>query len=414
MADTRETVEKGTDWFRLALIVGVTAFFASRVGLSVILIIVALVFMIFMHELGHYLTARAAGMKVTEFFIGFGPRIWSFKRGETEYGIKPIPAGAYVKIIGMSTLEEVDPADESRTYRQKPYWRRLSVALAGSMMHFLMALVLIFVALVFVGLPEQDSNRWIVGAVTEDSPAAEAGLEPGDRILTVDGRAVSDDYNAMRDYLRSRPGEPVELVVERDGRELELTPTLDRVNNEGDRVGFLGVGPAAEQVKRNALEGTVEAFELTGRTMWESVGGLVSVFSPSGLSSYIDNVTNAGTGPEPGREMEPQDGNRFISPVGVVRLADASWQAGVSQFLRLVFAINIFIGLFNLVPLLPFDGGHVAIATYERIREVGRGGKRYFADVSKLLPLTYGVLVVLGFIFLSSLFLDLADPINLQ
>ncbi|HEY5698935.1 MAG TPA: site-2 protease family protein, partial [Acidimicrobiales bacterium] len=108
-------------------------------GWPILAVVVSLIVMIFMHELGHYITAKRAGMKVTEFFIGFGPRIWSFQRGETEYGVKAIPAGAYVRIIGMNSLEEVDPADESRTYRQKSYPRRMSVAVAGSAMHFLMA-----------------------------------------------------------------------------------------------------------------------------------------------------------------------------------------------------------------------------------------------------------------------------------
>jgi membrane-associated protease RseP (regulator of RpoE activity) len=414
VADTQEQVaEKGTDWLRLALILGITVFFGVRFGLSVVLVILALVFMIFMHELGHYLTARAAGMKVTEFFIGFGPRIWSFKRGETEYGIKPIPAGAYVKIIGMSNMEEVDPADEARTYRQQPYWRRMSVAVAGSAMHFLMAFVLIFSALVVFGLPDRDSARWVVGTVSDPSPALVAGLEPGDRIVEVDGRDVSEDYDAMRSYLRDRPGERVELLVERDGQELTLTPTLEDANPEGDAVGFLGVSAEAERVRRGPIEGAVEAVDVTGETMWASVQGLVSIFSPSGISGYVDNLTSVNDPAPAGGSggVSAEDENRFISPVGVVQLADSQWQEGAATFLGFLFAINIFIGLFNLVPLLPFDGGHVAIATYERIREIGRGGRRYFADVSKLIPLTYGVLLVLGFIFVSSLFLDLADPL---
>src|SRR4051812_3107095 len=142
--------------------------------------------MIFLHELGHYLTAKWAGMKVTEFFLGFGPRLWSFQRGETEYGIKAIPAGAYVRIIGMSNLDEVEPEDEDRTYRAKPYWRRVSVAVAGSTMHFLLALVLILT--VFVGFRTIDvsSDEWTFATVS--GPAEAAGLRPGDRILTIDGQ----------------------------------------------------------------------------------------------------------------------------------------------------------------------------------------------------------------------------------
>jgi membrane-associated protease RseP (regulator of RpoE activity) len=416
--DRHETVEKGTDWVRLALIVGVTVFFATRVGLSVILIILSLIFMIFMHELGHYLTAKAAGMKVTEFFIGFGPRLWSFRRGETEYGLKPIPAGAYVKIIGMSNLEEVDPADEARTYRQQPYWRRMSVAVAGSAMHFVMALLLVFGTLVAFGLPDPDSDVWVIDRVTRPSPAFDAGLRPGDQILEVDGRRVVDDFRALSAYLQDRPGESVELLVERDGEERTIEPTLaDRHPDAGTSVGFLGVAPASERIQYGPFDGAARAVELTGTTMWESVKGLASIFSPSGISGYIDNLTSAGDDPAEdggGEGVQPEDGNRFISPIGVVQLADSTWQSGAADFLFFLFAINIFIGLFNLVPLLPFDGGHVAIATYERIREIGRGGRRYFADVSKLLPLTYAVFLVLGFIFLSSLFLDLADPIQLQ
>src|SRR3712207_5048135 len=123
----------------LALILALFALAGIAGGLNLLVIIAAIVVMIFLHELGHYLTAKWAGMKVTEFFIGFGPRIWSFRRGETEYGVKAIPAGGYVKIIGMHNLEQVDPADEARTYRQQPFWRRLSVAVAGSTMHFIIA-----------------------------------------------------------------------------------------------------------------------------------------------------------------------------------------------------------------------------------------------------------------------------------
>src|SRR5438093_8180746 len=108
-------------------------------------VIVALLVMIMLHEFGHFVTAKAAGMKVTEFFVGFGPRVWSVCKGETEYGVNALPLGGYVRIIGMHNLDKVDPADEPRTYRQKPYWRRMSVALAGSTMHFLIALVLLWV-----------------------------------------------------------------------------------------------------------------------------------------------------------------------------------------------------------------------------------------------------------------------------
>src|SRR5438270_2832380 len=167
----------GTGWARGALLVLAVVLFGARFGLSVIAIVLALIVMIFLHELGHYLTAKWAGMKVTEFFLGFGPKIWSFQRGETEYGIKAVPAGAYVKIIGMNNLEEVDPADEERTYRAKSTWRRLSVAVAGSTMHFILAFVLVCVVVMGFGLPKPMTTLQSVSG-----PAAEAGLHKGDKI----------------------------------------------------------------------------------------------------------------------------------------------------------------------------------------------------------------------------------------
>ena len=144
--------ELATGVWRLALVVAFIVGLGLWAGVSLVVVILALVVMIFFHELGHYVTAKWAGMKVTEFFIGFGPRIWSFRRGETEYGLKAIPAGAYVRIIGMSNLEDVAPEDEARTYRQKSYPRRMSVAVAGSAMHFLMAAAFILVLLSGTGV----------------------------------------------------------------------------------------------------------------------------------------------------------------------------------------------------------------------------------------------------------------------
>ena len=144
---------------RLGALVALVVLLGLWQGMSMLIVVAALVVMIFLHELGHYVMAKRAGMLVTEFFIGFGPRIWSFRRGETEYGIKAIPAGAYVRIIGMSNMEEVDPALESRTYRQKRFSQRIGVAVAGSSMHFLLALVLLFVQFAFIGGPDGERRR---------------------------------------------------------------------------------------------------------------------------------------------------------------------------------------------------------------------------------------------------------------
>ncbi len=408
-------VAPGQDWWRLALVVGGTIAFGLWVGLPTLAIVLAIIVMIFLHELGHYLTAKAAGMKVTEFFIGFGPRLWSFRRGETEYGLKAIPAGAYVRVIGMSNLEEIDPADESRTYRQQPYWRRLSVAVAGSAMHFIIALVLFFVFLVGFGLPRED--LWTVRAVTADSPAAEAGLQVGDDIVEVDGRAF-EDFDGLSEYLRDRPGERVELLVERDGGTRTLAATLAEENpSTGEDVGFLGIGPEVPTVAEGPLRAVPDAFSLTGETMWNSTRGLVAFFSPSGISGYAETLADSTqTGGEDGGDAVDargdrvtEDDNRVISILGAVRFAS---DLGFGEVIAFLAAINIFIGVFNLVPRLPLDGGHVAIATYERIRS--RKGRPYHADVAKLMPLTYAVVLVLIVVGVTSLYLDIADPVTLN
>jgi membrane-associated protease RseP (regulator of RpoE activity) len=398
---------RGTELWRLALVVVATVAFGIWAGLGTLAIVLAIVFMIFMHELGHYVTAKAAGMKVTEFFIGFGPRLWSFHRGETEYGLKAIPAGAYVKVIGMSNLEEVDPADEPRTYRQQPYWRRLSVAVAGSTMHFLMALVLIFVVLVGFGIPQPDSDNWTVGALTEGSPAAEAGIELGDRIVSVNGERFAS-FDDLSQELRRHPGDEVTLAVERDGRTRTFDVKLADTNPQGENVGFLGIGPEFDRVREGPASGVVESVQMTGETMWLSLKGLGSFFSPSGLSGYVDTLTSTTTGDEDA-DVE-SDPDRVVSIYGAVRLASES--DGVADVLGFLFAINIFVGIFNLVPLLPLDGGHVAIATYERIRS--RRGRPYHADVSKLMPLTYAVVLLLVLVGVTSLYLDITDPLSLQ
>ena len=408
-ADAAAPQSLGRSLAGLAVVVALLGYLAYR-SIGSFLFVVALLVIVFLHELGHFLTARWAGMKVTQFFIGFGSlRIFSFRRGEVEYGLKPILLGAYVRIIGMHNMEEVDPADEPRAYRQKGYWRRLSVAVAGSTMHFIIALVLLFAMLVSAGRPRPDLG-WVVRP-SAASAASAAGVRDGDRIVSIDGVAVvsserlstSTDvprgYQAFTDYIRAHPGQTVALVVTRGGRQVTLHPTLANKNPKGEAVGFLGIGLAEPWAKDSAVGTVTHSFGEFGRITGASVTGLGKIFGPHGLQRYGDAIFKG----------KPTD-DRLLSPIGAAQLGDSAARDGVKQFLLLMASLNIFVGIVNLFPLLPFDGGHVAIATYEAIRS--RRGKRYHADVNKMLPFSYAIMAALLILFVGNVYLDIAHPVG--
>jgi membrane-associated protease RseP (regulator of RpoE activity) len=211
----------------LGLLAGIVAMLVFG-GTSTLILVASIVFIIFMHELGHYVMARRSGMKVTEFMIGFGPRIASFRRGDVEFGLKAIPAGAYVKIIGMVSNEEVAPGDEDKTYRVKGFWARLGVAVAGSTMHFLMALILLFIALTNSGI--QDERDWLIREVVAGSTADQMGMKAGDRLISLNDTRT-ETFSDMVDVARASGGKMVTATFERDGTTMTGTArTAQRLN----------------------------------------------------------------------------------------------------------------------------------------------------------------------------------------
>ena len=435
-------------WLRLGALLAVLAFIGVTSPWLLVMIVAVLV-MITLHELGHYLTAKRAGMKVTEFFLGFGPKIWSIRRGETEYGIKVIPAGAYVKIPGMVNIDEVPPEDEARTYRQKSFGARVSVAVAGSAMHFLLALVLLYVSAVFVGQPadafstEAKSPPPVVERIYTGSGADDAGLQPGDRIRSVDGTPTPTG-DALREAAVPHYGETVPVTFVRDGQVQTADVTLGAYRytaSDGSIGSSCGLGISMAEAPDETvgpIQGLVKAPQQFAQIFQISVKGLGSFFSPSGISSFGSQVgsaredrkeakeTNASAAQQSCAEKAaaiakessgsattaPAGENRILSIYGLVRLGSSVGGVDPGALFTLFALINIFIGIFNLIPLLPFDGGHVAIAVYENIQEKRLHRRRYFADVTRLLPLTYGVVLVLGLIFVSSLYLDVVNPIG--
>jgi membrane-associated protease RseP (regulator of RpoE activity) len=409
------------DLLRLALAIAALIGFGFAAGYGeTVLLVLVLIGCIVAHEFGHYLTAKAGHIKVTEFFVGFGPRLWSIKRGETEYGVKALPLGGYCRIVGMNNLEQVDPVDELRTYRQAPLLRRLSIDVAGSAMHFLIALVVLFSMFFWVG----DQGDYLTAPLasyqiaeisrlsTGLSPAEVAGFHLGDRILSIDGHHF-DSWTSMGTYIKAHPGKRLDVVVERDGRDLELYPVpvkADTVKVVGDQVlpsgsaGFIGIGAGEAPVVHSGFTASIShaggAFVQDGAETFDVFGHLVTL---KGASSYLHMLTSKKAADSPNNSV------RFESPVGVVRILHQAGQSGLSTVLWLIALINIFIGIFNLLPIFPLDGGRVVVALYEGVRSRRRP---YRADIAKLLPIFYVGLALILFIGASSLFLDLRDLIS--
>jgi membrane-associated protease RseP (regulator of RpoE activity) len=382
---------------------------------DVLIVVVALIVMVMLHELGHFATAKWSHMKVTEYFLGFGPRLWSVRRGETEYGIKAIPAGGYVKIVGMSSLEDVDPADEPRTYRQQPFRKRLLVAVAGSAMHALMALVLIWSLLALAGVPTGIEVQGFVPLANHADPARAAGLHKGDVILAADGHKVLSDGDALIAVVGHHPGTPVALEVWRKGRILHLVVVPAAESLQGQKKaspasgpGHIGVEletPTTGPVQRlGPLVAVGHAVTGFGRTVAASASALGQIFSAHGLSQYFRDLTNAKAA-----TASEHSTTRIESIYGAVRTGVQGAQSGIQGLLEVLISINIFVGMINLLPMLPLDGGHVAIAVYERIRS--RPGRFYRADVRKLAPVAYAFVAFLGFIVVSALYLDVTHPL---
>jgi membrane-associated protease RseP (regulator of RpoE activity) len=360
--------------------------------------IAVILLVIVFHEFGHFLTAKAFGIKVTEFFVGFGPRVWSVRKGETEYGIKAIPAGGYVRIAGMNPLTEEPPEDYARTFGAKPAWQRLIVLVSGAATHFILAFVLLIVYFGAIGMPRYAA---VIGGVEkkldgQTSPAAAAGIQPGDRVITVDGRPV--DGEEFITYTRSHVGEPIEIVVERDGerRQFVVRPVLSEV--AGQKVGRLGVvlttGEVVSRERVGPLTAVGDSASLIGRGTVDSLKAVGRVFGPEGIGRLI--------------QLLKGDQRTLDDPVGLVgagRLAGQAVAAGqFDAFFGLFISFNIFVGLLNLLPVPPLDGGHVLLLGIEKVR--GRP-----VDLRRVIPV---MAVVAGFLILYTitlLYVDIRNPI---
>ncbi len=404
--ETEDRVEtRSAIWVAALIAASLILLVLVRPSLAVtVALIVGLIFTVMLHEAGHMIVAKKSGMKVTEFFLGFGPRIWSFRRGETEYGIKAIPAGGYVRIIGMNSIEEVEPEDEARTYRAASFPKRLATILAGIGVNLLIAFVLIFFVLLRVG--EAQGPNTTVNSVTDKAPAAVAGFQEGDRILSIGGRQV-DEWDDVPRLIQPRAGEATTFVVERNGNRVVLEATPE-ARSESDPTGFVGIAPG----EARASLGLFGAMRESVVMMWDGTKatgqGIARIFSPSGVEQQVSNVTRAGPQPQAPAGVDVE---RPRSVIGIVSIGDQIVQGDIWTLLFLVATINLFLALFNLIPLLPFDGGHAVIACYEGIASKVKG-RRVQVDYRRLVPVTAMVLAVLLVFGVSTMFLDIREIIT--
>jgi membrane-associated protease RseP (regulator of RpoE activity) len=382
----------------IVALVGLAIFVpGSRIPLA---IIVGIVLMVMLHEAGHYITAKRAGMKVTEFFLGFGPRLWSFQRGETEYGVKALPLGGYVRIIGMSNLEEVDPEDEPRTYRQGRYRDRMKVVLAGVTVNLLIAFLLFFVVIAGQGVAEGPSTT--VNSVVAGSAAAQAGLHTGDHIVAVDGLPVKD-WNTLKRAIEANGGKQIVLTVDRDGQEVQLAATPKVDNGQG----FLGVAPTIAFRSVNPIAAVPESFKLMGTLTADTASSLGKLFSPSGIAQYSKNFTS--NAPKAGSQA---DLNRPRSLVGIVDQGSTIVGNDLWTLLLLLGDISLILAMINLLPVPPIlDGGHAAIVVYEWAASKIKH-RRVEVDYRKVLPIGVAFFAILMTIALSAMFLDVRQAIG--
>jgi membrane-associated protease RseP (regulator of RpoE activity) len=338
-------------------------------------------------------------MKVTQFFMGFGPRLWSVHRDGIEYGVRAIPLGAFVRIVGMNNLDEVDAEDEPMAYREQSYPKRMLVITAGSIMHMLIAIVLLVGVYATAGRLQETGEVWI-SSVSEGTPAAVAGLREGDIVMSFAGQPMTSRDELVAAIQARKPGDAVEMVVERDGQRVVLDVGLGANPNAGlEGVAYLGVvSESVDRIREPFPQAVGTGLVDLVDGAWQSVKGVFVVLNPVNLWQHLTGATDDIT-------------TRPTTLVGATQVSSAVGERdGLAGVLTVLAAVNVFVGILNMAPLLPLDGGHAAIATYERLRS--RKGVRYHADVSKMVPVATAVVVLLGFLLFTGLYLDITEPLG--
>lgn len=394
-------------------------------ALGAVAFVIALLVSVMLHEGGHLLTAKRFGMKATQYFVGFGPTLWSRTRGETEYGVKAIPLGGFVKIIGYTPLEEVDEADRPRAFYRQPAGRRAIVIAAGVVVNFVFAFVLLTAMAMTVGVRQPgtvtttvDQVSTCVPARLQDgcgggrpaSPAKAAGLRAGDRVLSFNGTPVSD-WDELRGAIdKAKPGQTVPVVVQRAGVRQPVTLRMRLADVGGEPFVGLSARVVGSGYERTGpVNGAVFAGRAIGRTV-QSMGRIV-VDLPSAIPKLFTPERQS----SPGGQVGSVVGATEVS--GQIFSSHSTVRDKIALYLSLVVSVNIFLGALNVVPLLPLDGGHLAVVAYERLRvrfNAIRGRPDPgTVDMTKLMPLTYLAVLVLVGLGVLLILADLVNPLQM-
>ncbi|MEP6817578.1 MAG: site-2 protease family protein [Marmoricola sp.] len=417
--------------------------------LGVVLFVLGIGISIGLHEMGHMIPAKKFGVKVTQYFVGFGPTLWSTKRGETEYGVKWIPLGGYVKLVGMlppsdttnparlraastgvfaqlisdarsAEYESVEPGEEDRLFYRKAWWKKLIVMSGGPLVNIAIAFFLFGGVFMLHGVPEVKPVVSGISSCTKDTcadptgqtPAQLAGLRPGDRLSAFNGTRITS-WAQLVPLIHGSAGQKASIGVVRDGKAVVLRTTISSLPQKAGTTtsaqGFLGVAPTAVLVRK----GPGYTVQQMGDSTWQTVKAVVNL--PVKLYGVGKTVLG----------ISPRDPQSPVSVVGISRIAGetASTQSisVTDRFVTLLMilgAVNLFLGMFNFVPLLPLDGGHIAGALYEAARRAlaklfHRPDPGYF-DVAKLLPVAYTVAGALLVMSVLLIYADLVAPVKLS
>jgi membrane-associated protease RseP (regulator of RpoE activity) len=359
--------------------------------LYIVIVLAAIIVLVVVHEFGHFIAAKKAGVKVTEFFVGFGPRIWSFRKGDTEYGFKWLPIGGYVKVLGMNPDETVPPEDFPHSYKGVSYGKRFWIIISGSLMHIILAVFIIFFTVWVIGIPKVTNTIAQVEQYLTDNtetPAFIAGVQPGDTIIEANGQPINS-WDDLSNFIIDHPGQQVDLLVQRDGQQVDIMAQLAQLDNGN---GFLGVTPQGVTQKYSFPASFAQSVRQFGTLSYGVFYGIGHIFTLSTFKQLLG--------------ITPPNSSRPVSVVGISRVAGQLANQGAYPFLSFFAFILLFLAYINLLPLPPLDGGHLLVIAIEKF-----SGKE--VDMRKLYPVAMAVLLFFGILFILTLRLDITNPINL-